>query len=314
MGPEEPSAEVAEPAAAAEELFPELFPEIRHRSEVIETVADGHVSLRRLVGYCENPEIPTLDGLEQFAVISTFLAAFVVADLVNFDFSSWPAPVLAEAYLVLMSFTVGNIIFCSVLSVTVLLSARRVLDWDLELACGIRRKHQTRVIARKEAVDICIKDDQETVITAVRYAKTLPFPLPPWPLPSTYFARRREDVIDALLSNGSEWVIVNEYCFNGPVKTHGFRLFPLAVLSYLVAVCLAVLKNHLVPWHVGAEWDLPAFFISGSLADGFTVEDGYDPEPAAHGWISIIVVPVILLLYFGGPMAFFASCLLGVIR
>merc|ERR1740123_1614464 len=132
-------------------------------------------------------------------------------------------------------------------------------------------------------------------------------------MPSTFFAGRREEIIDNLMKMGAESNIASEYLFRGPLKTHGFRIFPLAVLCYLAAVCLNVLKNHLVPWHMGAEWDLPAYLVSGSLAGGFTIEDGYDPEPVAHGWVAIIGVPAIVLLYFGAPMAFYANRLLGVI-
>lgn len=297
------------------------LPEFTHRSEAryLATEEDkkymnghshprDHLFVPRAVAYRELPEMAMFEGLEQFAGAATFLAGFVLADFSGYEFGAWPAPVLAEIYIVMMSFVVGTAVFCSVMSIAVLLAGRRVLDWDLDEACSMRRPKK-KYIRRKK-----LNDDQLSVLDIVQYRHVLPLPFPPYPRPFTFTSTHRENAARHIQESGCN---DNIKCImiDGPLKTHGFDLFPYAMLMYLLAVSLSALRNHLVPWHFGGSaYDWPAFVVRGNLDDGLEIEDGNDSEPTLHGWIALLGVPAVLILYFGIPMCFYARGLLRVFR
>jgi len=300
------------------------MPEFKHRmeggwlrdAEGRETPHD-QVFVPEVVARMECPEFSMLDGLEQFAGASTFLAGFVLADFAGFEFSAWPAPILAEIYLLMMSFVVGNAVFCSVLSISVLLACKRCTDWDIANAMTLRNMKK-KYLNREDVPGFHDEDgmpgDYDAVVQAVKFTSVLPWPLPPYPRPSCFTSAHHEDVVRGVQAKGSVTTIMSNFMIDGPLNSHGFKLFPFAVLTYLLSVSFSALRNHLVPWHFGADWDLPAFLVSGSLENGLAIEEGYDPEPAMHGWIALIGVPAMVVLYFGIPMCFFASLLLRLFR
>lgn len=163
----------------------EIFPPFKHRVESlsddvilgrqqVDPQDEDSYDLVKFATYCELPELAILDGIEQFSVVATFLSGFVLADLSAFDFSAWPAPVLAEIYLVLMAFAVGNASFCAVVSIFTLLACKRVLDWDADWSLRVKRLLRKRVSTRKELFAVLSKGDLRAVVSACRFAAVLP--------------------------------------------------------------------------------------------------------------------------------------------